>query len=302
MKKIKAIAFALLYLAIPIAVQIILSAIISFQVIVIRLLHGAQISSQALQDAASSYQVNIILVMIVDVILIVGMGLWYFFLRKENQPVNQPERYGKLFQKNRIGLLVILAFASQFVCNLVMMGFQVLFPEIYKDYTELAEGLSLDVLPVWCMLLIVGVIGPIAEEIVFRGMIFRTLRKGFSFGLAAILSGVFFGIYHMNWVQGVYASCLGILLAFVYERTQTIWGAILFHMFFNISSYVLESMAKALPEGIVGLIYLIGMAVALVSFIPLLRKLSKMFPTKKLQHQQVEDTWMNQEEQQNEEF
>ena len=133
MKKIKAIAFALLYLAIPIGVQLILSAIISFQVIVIQLLHGAQIRSQALQDAASSYQVNIILVMIVDVILIVGMGLWYFFLRKENQPVNQPERYGKLFQKNRIGLLVILAFASQFVCNLVMMGFQVLFPEIYKD-------------------------------------------------------------------------------------------------------------------------------------------------------------------------
>ena len=94
----------------------------------------------------------------------------------------------------------------------------------------------------------------------------------------------------MNWVQGVYASCLGVVLAFVYERTRSILGAVLFHMFFNCSSYLLELLGDVLPDGVLGLVYLIAMAVSVVAFIPV--------PKKKLQKR--EETSMIQEEEDDE--
>ena len=116
----------------------------------------------------------------------------------------------------------------------------------------------------------------------------------------AVLSGICFGIYHMNWVQGVYASCLGVVLAFVYERTRSILGAVLFHMFFNCSSYLLELLGDVLPDGVLGLVYLIAMAVSVVAFIPLLRKVARLFPVPKKKLQKREETSMIQEEEDDE--
>ena len=104
----------------------------------------------------------------------------------------------------------------------------------------------------------------------------------------------------MNWVQGVYASCLGVVLAFVYERTQSILGAILFHMFFNCSSYLLEQLGNVLSDGMLGLLYLIAMAVSVVAFIPLLRKVARLFPSPKKELQNREETSMIQEEEDDE--
>ena len=73
------------------------------------------------------------------------------------------------------------------------------------------------------MILAVCIVGPIAEELVFRGMIFGKLRRAFSFWPAAIISGIMFGVFHMNIMQGVYASVLGVLLAYVYEKTDYLW-------------------------------------------------------------------------------
>ena len=104
----------------------------------------------------------------------------------------------------------------------------------------------------------------------------------------------------MNWVLGVYASCLGVVLAFVYERTQSILGAILFHMFFNCSSYLLEQLGNVLPDGVLGLLYLIAMAVSVVAFIPLLRKVARLFPSPKKELQNRKEAAVIQEEQNDE--
>ena len=123
-----------------------------------------------------------------------------------------------------------------------------------------------------------------------------------TWGIAAaiVLQAAIFGFMHMNWVQGVYASCLGVVLAFVYERTRSILGAVLFHMFFNCSSYLLEQLGDVLPDGVLGLVYLIAMAVSVVAFIPLLRKVARLFPVPKKKLQKREETSMIQEEEDDE--
>ena len=282
MKKLKSLGFAVIYLLIPIVLQLTLSAMISFHIVAVRLLHGVEYDADKLEAWISSAQINMILIMLVNATIIVGVGIWYWYLRKVHQPVKETGRYRRILSPQAIVTILFLAFASQFVCNILMSVFQNLFPAIYADYMKLADTMSLKTMP-----------APIAEELVFRGMVFRTLRKGFPFAVAALLSGICFGIYHMNWVQGVYASCLGVVLAFVYERTRSILGAVLFHMFFNCSSYLLELFGDVL-------VYLIAMAVSVVAFIPLLRKVARLFPVPKKKLQKREETSMIQEEEDDE--
>lgn len=300
MKKLKSLGFAVIYLLIPIVLQIVLSVMISFHIVAVRLLRGGEYDADKLEAWITSAQINMILIMLVNATIIVGVGIWYWYVRRVHQPVEAKDRYRKILAPQAIVTILLLAFASQFVCNILMIAFQNMFPAVYEDYVKLADTMSLKTMAAPAMIAIVGIFGPIAEELVFRGMVFRTLRKGFSFAVAALLSGVCFGIYHMNWVQGVYASCLGVVLAFVYERTQSILGAILFHMFFNCSSYLLEQLGNVLSDGMLGLLYLIAMAVSVVAFIPLLRKVARLFPSPKKELQNREETSMIQEEEDDE--
>lgn len=84
---------------------------------------------------------------------------------------------------------------------------------------------------------------PIAEEMVFRGAIFRHLRASFPFIVSALLSGLMFGMIHVFdsilignfgdlWYLLVYAL-MGVLFCKVYEDNNSITGSILIHAFNN---------------------------------------------------------------------
>lgn len=68
------------------------------------------------------------------------------------------------------------------------------------------------------MLLLVVVVGPIAEELLFRGVIYGGLRTCFPVDVSALVSALIFGIYHKNIVQGLYAAAFGIILAYIFEK------------------------------------------------------------------------------------
>ncbi len=84
------------------------------------------------------------------------------------------------------------------------------------------------------------VIAPIGEEFFFRGILFRSLRERYGFGVGAIGSGVAFGLIHYIPGPAIDALLLmivmvftGAALAFVYERRGTIVAPIAAHVMFN---------------------------------------------------------------------
>lgn len=89
-----------------------------------------------------------------------------------------------------------------------------------------------------------GLIAPLAEEVVFRGLVFNRMRRYYSPTAAIIVSGVLFGVYHGNIVQGVYGCCMGILLAYSYERMHSFLIPCLFHAVSNIVVYTLAQNAE----------------------------------------------------------
>ncbi len=62
--------------------------------------------------------------------------------------------------------------------------------------------------------------GPLAEEAVFRSGIYGFLRPRLGTRASAFCSALAFGLYHGNWIQGIYGFMMGILLAWGYERSR----------------------------------------------------------------------------------
>lgn len=88
----------------------------------------------------------------------------------------------------------------------------------------------------WMEIFTLCIIGPMAEELVYRGFVYRRLRERGSQAAAAVWSALLFGLMHFNLVQGVYAFVLGILLAHIVERTGGLAAAAAAHMAANLVS------------------------------------------------------------------
>lgn len=82
---------------------------------------------------------------------------------------------------------------------------------------------------------------PIVEENIFRGFIFKTIKKYSSFVIGMILSSLMFGLFHGNVVQAIGGFICGIVLCFIYEYVNNIMYPIIFHILFNLSSLFINT-------------------------------------------------------------
>lgn len=76
------------------------------------------------------------------------------------------------------------------------------------------------------------ILAPIAEEFFFRKLLLDRVAP-YGSGLAIVVSGLLFGLYHGNFSQMLYTFTLGAVLAYVYLRTGNILHTILLHASFN---------------------------------------------------------------------
>lgn len=77
-------------------------------------------------------------------------------------------------------------------------------------------------------------IGPVCEELIFRGLTLKYAKRAMPFWVANFLQALLFGVFHMNMIQGVYAFVVGIVLGFICEKSRSIYPSMLFHILFNI--------------------------------------------------------------------
>ena len=82
-----------------------------------------------------------------------------------------------------------------------------------------------------------GLITPFAEEMLFRGAIYGYLRRMTKLRPAMILSAAFFGMYHMNSVQGIYGFFMGLLMVYAYEYFGDFKAPLAIHMMANLLAY-----------------------------------------------------------------
>ena len=89
-------------------------------------------------------------------------------------------------------------------------------------------------IPFWVTLLGYGIIGPVAEEICFRGVMFFSFKKWMKVPIAIALSAVLFALYHGNLIQGLYALIMGAIMGYLAYKTDSLFGSMIFHMTANL--------------------------------------------------------------------
>ena len=105
----------------------------------------------------------------------------------------------------------------------------------------LTAGLKEGFLPFTiCFLLAIGIIAPIIEELVFRGLASQIFFSGGNKWLAAIVTSLIFGILHAtNLIEWIMYTGLGVVIYLAYARRRNIKDSILLHMLNNIPSAIL---------------------------------------------------------------
>lgn len=86
------------------------------------------------------------------------------------------------------------------------------------------------------MLLIV--VAPFAEELFFRGFLYQAFRNSFGVLPGALLSALIFGAIHFEFFKLVQLAILGVILALLFEKTQSLWPPIILHGINNTLAFV----------------------------------------------------------------
>lgn len=122
-----------------------------------------------------------------------------------------------------------------FVSYLILLAIYNQLVDLAPDDAAEKLGADAGTLGMLAFAILVAVIAPIAEEIFYRGMVFRALVNGVGVWLAAIISGVLFGAVHIDSVdserllQVVPLGLLGIFFAILYAWSGTLFAPIALH-------------------------------------------------------------------------
>lgn len=174
---------------------------------------------------------------LISVIAIMVCGILFFFwyrfeIRGEIRGCLQP-----LFTLKNIFLFMLLGIGGQFLISGILGLVEPYFKDTFEEYAETIEILING--DGFVVLLLLVFVAPVAEELIFRGMVLHKASRSVPFWVANLFQAVLFGIYHWNIIQSIYAALLGYLLGMVYYKFKTIYASIFLHMMFNASSLIM---------------------------------------------------------------
>ena len=125
-----------------------------------------------------------------------------------------------------------MCYAIMYLGNLVGLGLTFVIGMVKGSPVDNAlVDIATDISP-WTALVIMVLCAPVFEELIFRKLLIdRTVKYGEK--TAILFSGIFFGLFHGNLNQFIYAFVLGVFLAFLYVKTGNLKITIALHMLIN---------------------------------------------------------------------
>lgn len=161
----------------------------------------------------------------------VVLGISYLLLIR---PEYARRRKGRSRRSLAAHLLMLPAAAASCVAGNILVAFLNIQSEAFDQVNTLLFMPSLK-LQLVCMVLVI----PLTEELIFRGFAFGKLRTVWGFWPSAFCSALYFGIFHGNLPQGIYAFLIGLELAFCCEWFGGVYASYLFHAVVNLVAVLL---------------------------------------------------------------
>ena len=115
--------------------------------------------------------------------------------------------------------------------SLVLRSFGIAAP---NNTVQLVQGFGSGRIAMAIGFVLVGVVAPFVEEVTFRGVVFAGMRARWGLGLAVVVSGLLFGIVHLQPLETLPLALIGMGLAGVFARSRSLWPAIIAHGCYNV--------------------------------------------------------------------
>ncbi|MYL35744.1 CPBP family intramembrane metalloprotease [Pontibacillus yanchengensis] len=141
-------------------------------------------------------------------------------LTRKNLPIS------KLLGWSLLG--IILAYVAQIIAGLIEMGLGI--PQASENTQQLMNFAKS--MPIF--ILIITVLAPILEELLFRKVLFGSIYKKTNFIIAALISSLIFAVVHMDLMHTIKYTAMGLVFAFLYVQTKRIIVPIIAHMAMNL--------------------------------------------------------------------
>jgi len=183
-------------------------------------------------EGSASYTVRAI---IYALGLMVSMILLYRMAKNEITYVTNGENKPTLSIKQIVILVIAALIFSNGLNYLFSYSGIIKMSQSYESAADFQYGIN-----IITGVILFGICSPLAEEVIFRGIIYNRLKRVFPLYVSIFLSSVLFGMFHGNLVQALYGTLMGLIITVFYEKYKSFYAPVLIHMVANIGVYVLS--------------------------------------------------------------
>lgn len=199
----------------------------------------------------------------------------YMFLIQRDSKRTEPVTATAKINVHTIIICIAGACGTALAMTLYLRILNILMPErTIEQYAAVFH----DSAPI-VMIIVTIILGPLCEELLYRGLVFKRIERSYGFIIGALISSAAYAISKGSIYQGVYGFLLGMLLSLAFEKTGKIWIPSVMHMTAATVVLVLDSLSDVLVSysgriqlaaAIAGMI--VGIAAAAISLYFLIRK------------------------------
>lgn len=204
-----------------------------------------------------------VMVFISDILTLILVN---FILLNYDKKLLSKTTFKKLQASEAINIS-LLGVGISVVVSILTVILQILIP----SYTNIQDQLMSTHNSVFQLIIVILLI-PIYEEILFRYVIFGYLKENYNIVCAVIGQALAFGFFHLNIVQGIYTFLLGIALALVYMYSESLIGSIILHIVFNLFGILIIPTLAASSPVMQYIVIIFGIVSLVISILKILKK------------------------------
>lgn len=194
--------------------------------------------------------------------------LWYSLAYGRKQPRSPIQ----VFSIKTVAAIILLAVALQALIQLLFIVLDKLAPSWIEAYNALMEQSGIGDMTVLSTIATL-ILAPIGEELAFRGLTYRYLRRaGAGIIVANIIQALLFGIMHMQPLQTAYAAVLGLVLGYLCEKYHSVYVPIVMHCLFNfVGTYGISLFEDVEDMRLIGILFFVVGSIFLAAGIVLVK-------------------------------
>lgn len=228
----RTIMIPLLFYFIHIGLQTVATLMITVVLVLRNGLNVDQFPLQEIEAMLMSQQSYILLISGIISIVVYGITLSVMNRRHDDYVLTKKPSMKEITAGIMLAIGAIGATALVLVLIQLLAQVSTFWSSSLDYYIELSKVFG-DTAGIAAQILAFVIVVPIAEELLFRGIVCGELMRVLPDWAVILISGAFFAIIHMNVIQTSYVLLAGIILSAVYVWSGSIWLPILMHMVYN---------------------------------------------------------------------